>query len=108
MRIQHELNTFPSTNCTERFFKDYIILTNLLGPSFVWGRHLADTLIIGIDAIKKTSLANSTKNRINSSNGICCLYCYGLYFSLCDLFISTTTQQDHKGRCEYTEMRCCD
>lgn len=53
IRIKHEQNTSPNKNCTERFFKDYIILTNLLGPTFVWGRHLfAPTLIIGIDATK--------------------------------------------------------
>lgn len=36
-----------------RFLKDYIILTNVVGLTFVWGRHLlAHTMVTGINASK--------------------------------------------------------
>lgn len=36
--------------------------------------------------VNKTSLANSSKDIIYSSNGIYCMYCYGLYFFMVWLF----------------------
>lgn len=58
--------------------------------------------------VNETSLANSSKDIIYSSTGIPVCTSMDYPFSLYDFFISTTTQQDGKGRCEYTNVRCCN